>query len=104
MIGNELHNIVFFCRTDFAKGLFYFIVPCSLGSLLTCSSLCCFSYFGTTRPPGFPCCFWGSLCNACSSGFCYSCFCCPWTTWRSEERRVGKECVSTCTSTCSPHH
>src|SRR3546814_11589034 len=23
---------------------------------------------------------------------------------RSEERRVGKECVSTCTSRCSPYH
>src|SRR3546814_13221219 len=23
---------------------------------------------------------------------------------RSEERRVGKECVSTCSSRCSPHH
>src|SRR3546814_3167407 len=23
---------------------------------------------------------------------------------RSEERRVGKECVSTCRSRCSPHH
>src|SRR3546814_3075111 len=25
-------------------------------------------------------------------------------TWRSEERRVGKECVSTCRSRCSPYH
>src|SRR3546814_19374254 len=26
----------------------------------------------------------------------------PWM--RSEERRVGKECVSTCRSRCSPYH
>src|SRR3546814_17135613 len=25
-------------------------------------------------------------------------------TWRSEERRVGKECVSTCSSRWSPYH
>src|SRR3546814_6726347 len=25
-------------------------------------------------------------------------------TWRSEERRVGKECVSTCRSRWSPYH
>src|SRR3546814_15629958 len=24
--------------------------------------------------------------------------------WRSEERRVGKECVSTCRYRCSPYH
>src|SRR3546814_12903385 len=32
----------------------------------------------------------------------------PWVTehpeWRSEERRVGKECVSTCRSRWSPYH
>src|SRR3546814_18400956 len=28
----------------------------------------------------------------------------PETTERSEERRVGKECVSTCRSRWSPHH
>src|SRR3546814_11757185 len=27
-----------------------------------------------------------------------------WTAWRSEERRVGKECVSTCRSRWSPDH
>src|SRR3546814_15413549 len=27
-----------------------------------------------------------------------------WTTNRSEERRVGKECVSTCRSRWSPYH
>src|SRR3546814_14059751 len=26
------------------------------------------------------------------------------TDWRSEERRVGKECVSTCRSRWSPYH
>src|SRR3546814_11650433 len=26
------------------------------------------------------------------------------TEWRSEERRVGKECVSTCSSRWSPYH
>src|SRR3546814_15562935 len=26
------------------------------------------------------------------------------TSWRSEERRVGKECVSTCRSRWSPYH
>src|SRR3546814_14465429 len=26
------------------------------------------------------------------------------TPWRSEERRVGKECVSTCRSRWSPYH
>src|SRR3546814_16301419 len=26
------------------------------------------------------------------------------TVWRSEERRVGKECVSTCRSRWSPYH
>src|SRR3546814_15864475 len=26
------------------------------------------------------------------------------TPFRSEERRVGKECVSTCRSRCSPYH
>src|SRR3546814_16454395 len=26
------------------------------------------------------------------------------TRWRSEERRVGKECVSTCRSRWSPYH
>src|SRR3546814_13765037 len=26
------------------------------------------------------------------------------TQFRSEERRVGKECVSTCRSRCSPYH
>src|SRR3546814_13626050 len=26
------------------------------------------------------------------------------TLYRSEERRVGKECVSTCRSRCSPYH
>src|SRR3546814_16687933 len=25
-------------------------------------------------------------------------------SWRSEERRVGNECVSTCRSRCSPYH
>src|SRR3546814_11934812 len=33
---------------------------------------------------------------------------CPWHGWefdiRSEERRVGKECVSTCRSRWSPYH
>src|SRR3546814_5768823 len=28
----------------------------------------------------------------------------PWTLGRSEERRVGKECVSTCRSRWSPYH
>src|SRR3546814_953252 len=28
----------------------------------------------------------------------------PWVQWRSEERRVGKECVSTCRSRWSPDH
>src|SRR3546814_11250336 len=28
----------------------------------------------------------------------------PGTRWRSEERRVGKECVSTCRSRWSPSH
>src|SRR3546814_14775165 len=28
----------------------------------------------------------------------------PWTIIRSEERRVGKECVSTCRSRWSPYH
>src|SRR3546814_7024939 len=28
----------------------------------------------------------------------------PRPTWRSEERRVGKECVSTCRSRWSPYH
>src|SRR3546814_1656039 len=27
-----------------------------------------------------------------------------WGYFRSEERRVGKECVSTCRSRCSPYH
>src|SRR3546814_12698928 len=27
-----------------------------------------------------------------------------WIDWRSEERRVGKECVSTCRSRWSPYH
>src|SRR3546814_13445570 len=27
-----------------------------------------------------------------------------WTTYRSEERRVGKECVSTCRSRWSPYN
>src|SRR3546814_21166089 len=27
-----------------------------------------------------------------------------WRWWRSEERRVGKECVSTCRSRWSPYH
>src|SRR3546814_20597161 len=27
-----------------------------------------------------------------------------WQIWRSEERRVGKECVSTCRSRCSTYH
>src|SRR3546814_13680865 len=27
-----------------------------------------------------------------------------WIRWRSEERRVGKECVSTCRSRWSPYH
>src|SRR3546814_11906811 len=27
-----------------------------------------------------------------------------WSPERSEERRVGKECVSTCRSRCSPYH
>src|SRR3546814_20165831 len=27
-----------------------------------------------------------------------------WLDWRSEERRVGKECVSTCRSRWSPYH
>src|SRR3546814_12403497 len=27
-----------------------------------------------------------------------------WTAWRSEERRVGKACVSTCRSRWSPDH
>src|SRR3546814_15319528 len=29
---------------------------------------------------------------------------CRLTPLRSEERRVGKECVSTCRSRCSPYH
>src|SRR3546814_13636333 len=29
---------------------------------------------------------------------------CPSCSMRSEERRVGKECVSTCRSRCSPQH
>src|SRR3546814_8711019 len=28
----------------------------------------------------------------------------PWSRKRSEERRVGKECVSTCRSRWSPYH
>src|SRR3546814_14845273 len=28
----------------------------------------------------------------------------PDASWRSEERRVGKECVSTCRSRWSPYH
>src|SRR3546814_13362294 len=28
---------------------------------------------------------------------------CNWKYWRSEERRVGKECVSTCRSRWSPY-
>src|SRR3546814_13490767 len=28
----------------------------------------------------------------------------PWRKYRSEERRVGKECVSTCRSRWSPSH
>src|SRR3546814_17485534 len=28
----------------------------------------------------------------------------PLAKWRSEERRVGKECVSTCRSRWSPYH
>src|SRR3546814_11935002 len=28
----------------------------------------------------------------------------PWAVCRSEERRVGKECVSTCRSRWSPYH
>src|SRR3546814_1477043 len=28
----------------------------------------------------------------------------PWPFFRSEERRVGKECVSTCRSRWSPYH
>src|SRR3546814_11322580 len=28
----------------------------------------------------------------------------PWKSSRSEERRVGKECVSTCRSRWSPYH
>src|SRR3546814_12167119 len=28
----------------------------------------------------------------------------PWSQLRSEERRVGKECVSTCRSRWSPYH
>src|SRR3546814_20017889 len=28
----------------------------------------------------------------------------PWEWFRSEERRVGKECVSTCSSRWSPYH
>src|SRR3546814_19894052 len=28
----------------------------------------------------------------------------PWFAFRSEERRVGKECVSTCRSRWSPYH
>src|SRR3546814_13276666 len=28
----------------------------------------------------------------------------PLAMWRSDERRVGKECVSTCTSRVSPYH
>src|SRR3546814_14448626 len=31
-------------------------------------------------------------------------FCTELAEYRSEERRVGKECVSTCRSRCSPHH
>src|SRR3546814_12085036 len=41
------------------------------------------------------------------SGCCCLLLCCnlqPGWQLRSEERRVGKECVSTCRSRWSPHH
>src|SRR3546814_3298772 len=44
------------------------------------------------RPPNFS--------TRCAS----SSACWIWVTFRSEERRVGKECVSTCRSRWSPYH
>src|SRR3546814_15072054 len=38
----------------------------------------------------------GAVVGYCSYG--------PFRPWRSEERRVGKECVSTCRSRWSPYH
>src|SRR3546814_19415772 len=54
----------------------------------------------------------GQPCRACFVTFYVACRCCRLrsasrqgrTTCRSEERRVGKECVSTCRSRWSPYH
>src|SRR3546814_5038203 len=52
------------------------------------------------------CCAW-IACLACkASNWLVACMACnaPVADWRSEERRVGKECVSTCRSRWSPYH
>src|SRR3546814_12691494 len=43
-------------------------------------------------------CHCGPMCHGATASFSSH------TTIRSEERRVGKECVSTCRSRCSPYH
>src|SRR3546814_14580994 len=49
-----------------------------------------------------PCGRWRNLCHNIRSGTVR--FFRSWRAWRSEERRVGKECVSTCRSRWSPYH
>src|SRR3546814_14666206 len=59
------------------------------------------SYPTTSRSPSTPRCTQRSSPSS-SSPCCSSNF---WNAWRrSEERRVGKECVSTCRSRWSPYH
>src|SRR3546814_20151226 len=68
---------------------------------------------GCGRRRGDPSCLSTGVRSACGWTGCQSCpcrtsafreGCSPPSGVRSEERRVGKECVSTCRSRCSPYH
>src|SRR3546814_9298179 len=101
--------------------LLFCVLWCAL-SLLSCSLLFIFFFSSRRRHTrcalvtgvqtcALPICSIGSdrqlWSNACAMKRATTTRCCDWH-WlnhsRSEERRVGKECVSTCRSRWSPYH
>src|SRR3546814_7893768 len=108
-------NVCFYCCMYFVVAIFFFFssrrrhTRCALVTgVQTCALPICHSFWTTW--PIIPCNGMetsgrGSFQPRSFEGATSPTNGSPWASvWRSEERRVGQECVSTCRSRWSPYH
>src|SRR3546814_1391381 len=94
VLSTQYSDVVFFTSFFFSSRRRHTICALVTG-VQTCALPICRARARGRRFPD-----WRESCRRSRNRFSATLFC----GWRSEERRVGKECVSTCRSRWSPYH